>query len=88
MAQYGWHNLIEMEYYVLTNLGKQMILQLIKEKRDDEANILGFLLRAEAATIEQIAKAIRQDEAMLYYKLRSFSENRWVRRQTKAAGQF
>lgn len=77
-----------MEYYVLTNLGKQMVRQLIKEKRNDEANILGFLLRVEAATIEQIAQATNQENAALYHKLRSFCENKWVRRQTKAAEQF
>ncbi len=72
----------------MTKLGRQMVPQLIKEKRNEEADILGFLLRVEAATIEQIAQATRQSEAILYYKLRSFSENRWVRRQTKAAEQF
>ncbi len=65
-----------------------MVPQLIKEKRNDEANIFGFLLRSEAATVEQIAQATRQDEAMLYHKLRLFCENKWVRRQTKAAEQF
>jgi len=74
-----------MEYYVLTQLGKQMVPQLTKEKRHDEASILGFLLRAEVATVEQIAQGTRQSEAILHYKLRSFCENKWVRRQTKAA---
>jgi len=72
----------------LTQSGKQIVPQLIKEKRDDEANILGFLLRVEAATVEQIAQATHQDEAALQYKLRLFYENKWIRLQTKAAKQF
>ena len=70
-----------MEFYVLTQLGKEVIPALQKARRDDEANILEYVGRAGGATVEQVADAMRLDEEIVYNKLRSLSANRWVWRK-------
>ncbi len=71
----------------MTQLGREMIPVLRRGKRDSEAEVLDYILRAETATLEQIAYAVRQEEATLLPQLKTYWENRWVRRQTRPASQ-
>jgi len=71
-----------MELFVLTQLGRDAIPELQKTGRDDEANILDFVGRADGATVEQVAEEMNLDEKTAYDKLRSLSANRWVWRKT------
>ena len=73
-----------MELYVLTQSGTDVIPRLQKAGRDDDANILEYLGKANGATAVQVAEAMHLDEKVAYDKLRSFSANRWVwRKKTK-----
>ena len=73
-----------MELFVLTQLGRDAIPELQKTGRDDEANILDYVGRADGATVEQVAEEMNLDEKTAYDKLRSLSANRWVwRKMTK-----
>jgi len=73
-----------MELYVLTQSGTDVIPRLQKEGRDNDANILEYLGKADGATAEQVAEVMHLDEKVAYDKLRSFSANRWVwRKKTK-----
>jgi len=73
-----------MELYVLTQSGTDVIPVLQKAGRDDDANILEFVGKADGATVEQVADAMHLDEKTVYDKLRSFSANRWLwRKKTK-----
>ena len=73
-----------MELFVLTQMGRDAIPELQKAGRDDEANILDYLGRADGATLEQVAEEMNLDEKATYDKLRSLSANRWVwRKATK-----
>jgi len=71
-----------MELFVLTQLGRDAIPELQKTGRDDEANILDYVGRADGATVEQVAEEMNLDEKTAYDKLRSLSANRWVWRKT------
>jgi len=71
-----------MEYYVLTQSGREAIPVLHKTERNDEANILEYLGKADGATVEQVADEMHLDEKTAYDKLRSLSSNRWVWRKT------
>lgn len=71
-----------MEYYVLTQLGRDAIPVLQKAGKDDEANILEYLGKADGATVEQVADVMHLDEKIAYDKLRSLSANRWAWRKT------
>jgi len=73
-----------MEYYVLTQSGREAIPVLQKTERNDEANILEYLGKADGATVEQVADEMHLDEKTAYDKLRSLSANRWAwRKMTK-----
>jgi len=73
-----------MEYYVLTQSGREAIPVLQKAGKNDEANILEYLGKADGATMEQVADEIHLDKKTAYDKLRSLSANRWVwRKMTK-----
>ena len=70
-----------MEFYVLTQSGREVIPALQKAGRDYEANILEYVGKAGGATVEQVADAMRLDEEIVYNRLRSLSANRWVWRK-------
>jgi DNA-binding PadR family transcriptional regulator len=67
-----------MEYYVITESGKQAIQQLKGAINEEEAKILGYLDRAGNATVEQIAYAVHLEELAAQEKLKSLIANRWV----------
>ena len=71
-----------MELYVLTQAGRMAIPMLQKEGRDDEANTLEFLGKADGGTLEQVAEVMNLDEKTAYNMLRALTANRWVWRKT------
>ena len=77
-----------MELYVLTQSGTKVIPLLRKAGREQEADILDYLGRAEGATVEQVADALHLDEKAAYDKIRSLSANRWVWRKSTKLVQF
>ena len=77
-----------MELYVLTRSGREVIPILLKAGREEEANILEYLGKADGATVEQVAEKIHLDEKTAYDKLRSLSANRWLWRKTTKLAPF
>ena len=67
-----------MEYYVLTQSGREAIPKLQKAGKHDEASILEYLDKADGATIGQVAESMNLDEKTAYVKLRSLSYNKWI----------
>jgi DNA-binding PadR family transcriptional regulator len=67
-----------MDYYRLTDLGKQAIPELRQAKNDEELLILSYLDLADRATTEQIAYALKLDNASVQEKLKSCIARRWV----------
>jgi len=67
-----------MDYYVITESGKQAIQRLKGAITEEEAKILGYLDRAGNATVEQIAYAVHLEEIAAQEKLQSLIANRWV----------
>jgi len=74
-----------MEYYTITGLGRQVIAQLRKTGKDDEADILDFLRGNRASTAQRISDSlpfINETEAR--FKLSNLAREKWVkRRRTK-----
>jgi len=70
-----------MEYYVLTQSGREAMPVLRQAEKNDEANILEYLGKADGATVEQVADEMHLDKKTVYDKLRSLSANRWVWRK-------
>ena len=73
-----------MEYFMLTQLGRETIPVLQKAGQNDDANILEYLDKADGATVEQVAEAMHLDDKAAYTKLRVLCSNKWVWR-TKTA---
>jgi DNA-binding PadR family transcriptional regulator len=67
-----------MDYYRLTDLGKQAIPELRQTKNDEELMILSYLDLADRATAEQIAYALKLDSNRVQEKLKSCTARRWV----------
>ena len=67
-----------MDYYVITESGKQAVQILKGTINEEEAKILAYLDRAGHATIEQIAYAVHMEELAALEQLKSLIANRWV----------
>jgi len=71
-----------MEYYTITSLGKQVILQLQETNRDDEADILDFLRVNGASTAQRIYEGLPLlNESEVRFKLGILVREKWVRRR-------
>ena len=77
-----------MELYIVTESGAKVILLLRKAGREQEADILDYLGRAEGATVKQVAEALHLDEKAAYDRIRSLSANKWVWRKSTKLVQF
>lgn len=77
-----------MELYVLTQSGAKAIPLLRNAGREQEADILDYLGRAEGATVEQVADALHLDQKAAYDKIRSLNANKWVWRKSTKLVQF
>jgi len=72
------------EYYVITQLGKQMIPQLRELNRDDEADILDYLQKSKASTTKRISDDLPINEPEIRLILINLVGEGWVkRRRTK-----
>lgn len=71
-----------MEYFVITQLGRQVIPQLREKGIDDEADILDFLRANKASTAERISDGLPLlSETEVRYKLSIMARERWVKRR-------
>lgn len=77
-----------MEYWVLTQAGKEMIIPLQKEGREEEAMLLTLLDNTEGATVPQVSSAMRLDEKTAREKLKVMSGRRWVWQKAIKASPF
>ncbi len=73
------------EYFSLTPAGRQSIRLYRRDKRDFEADVLDYIERLGAASVDQIAYAVRKDHGMVEARLKTFIEDRLVKRQTRPA---
>ena len=78
----------QMEYYVLTESGRQSLKTLKLTQSDKETDVLNYLSRAGSATLEQIAHAIHSDDIAAEKILKSMIANRWIWVNTKKASSF
>jgi len=73
-----------MQYYMITQSGRQMINQLRESDKDDEADILDFLRKNGASTSKRISGGVVVDESKVMYMLSNMAVEGWVkRRRTK-----
>ena len=63
---------------MLTRDGREVIAELQKTGRHEEANILAYLGKIDGATVGQVAEFMQFDQDVAHDKLRSLSARRWV----------
>jgi hypothetical protein len=73
------------EHFTLTAAGRELIPILRKERRDPEADVMEFIDRHGPVTVEQLAYSVRQNQLALQSMLKSYVENRWVKKQSRPA---
>ena len=68
-----------MDYYVITESGRQSLLKLRKTNNFRQVEMLSYLNLAGRANIAQISYSLHIEESEAQIELKSFIANRWVR---------
>ncbi len=76
-----------MEYYVITQSGRQVIPLLRERGKDDEADVLDFLRVNGASTVQRISDDLPlPNETLVRFILSNSVREKWVkRRRTKTS---